>query len=96
MKLSKKNIDHLATLAKLYFSDEEEEPIEKELNQFFLMAQCVVEVVKTPKLLQVNNQEIDNLRTDQSVTLKQTMQKAMQQLAPQVKEGFYTVPKEIE
>ena len=35
MKLNKKNIDYLATLAKLSFSDEEEEPIEKELNQFF-------------------------------------------------------------
>lgn len=96
MELNKKNIDYLATLAKLCFSGEEEEPIEKELNQFFLMAQCVVEVVKTPKLLHMSSQEIDNLRADQSVTLKQTMQEAMQQLAPQVKEGFYTVPKVIE
>lgn len=96
MRLNKKNIDYLASLAKLYFSDEEEEPIEKELNQFFLMAQCVVEVVKTPKLLHISSQEIDNLRADQSMTLKQTMQEAMQQLAPQVKEGFYTVPKVIE
>jgi aspartyl/glutamyl-tRNA(asn/gln) amidotransferase, C subunit len=96
MKLNKKNIDYLATLAKLSFSDEEEEPIEKELNQFFLMAQCVVEVAKTPKLLHVSSQEVGNLREDRSVTLKQTVQEAMQQLAPQVKEGFYTVPKVIE
>ncbi|MCV2503673.1 MAG: Asp-tRNA(Asn)/Glu-tRNA(Gln) amidotransferase subunit GatC [Neisseriaceae bacterium] len=99
MSLERSDIKKLARLARLYLTEHEEEVIQDELNHIFDLIQemqSIDEMIDMQKVLSFNHQHARFQLLREDKVTEQNQRELFQSVAPEVKDGFYTVPKVIE
>lgn len=99
MELKPSDIKKIAKLARLYLTEQEEATVLVELNHIFELIQSMQSIDETINMDEVcsfshQHGNFQLLREDKVTTTNQ--RELFQSVAPEIKDGFYIVPKVIE
>lgn len=95
MAVTKEEVEHIAKLAKLKFSEEEKEKLQGELNRVLDYIDRLNELdLKNVKPLESINENIENVLREDKIKKGVTKEEALKN-APAKTENFFKVPKVI-